>query len=112
MPSFEESVSEMSFKGLRTIALGWKSVDNSEVGAYLNKDREEFLRNIEMLGVVTFSNALKDDTLHTISTLQRCGINTRMITGDNVFVAVEVAFQSGILDQQEPVLVLSGGKFT
>jgi magnesium-transporting ATPase (P-type) len=63
---FGEFIKKMSFSGYRSIGFGYKEVRAEEIDAMLNGTREEFLRNTELLGVVTFVNQLKDDAVSTI----------------------------------------------
>jgi P-type E1-E2 ATPase len=53
-----------------------------------------------MIGLVTFDNKLKDDTIQTITNLREAEIKTKIITGDNIYIAVETAIRSGILDSK------------
>jgi P-type E1-E2 ATPase len=41
-----------------------------------------------MLGLVTFDNRLKDDTIETIKRLVNAQIEVKVITGDNIYIAV------------------------
>lgn len=68
--------------------------------------REEFLANTNILGVVTFVNQLKSDAVSTISTLAECDINTKIITGDNIFLGVQTAIMIGMIPLQAKVTVI------
>lgn len=58
-----------------------------------------------MLGLVSFVNKLKAETQQVIERLRgECGIDVKMITGDNVYTAVQTAFSSGIILPTERVL--------
>jgi P-type E1-E2 ATPase len=61
------------------------------------KGRGEYLRNTQMLGVVTFVNQLKADAKPTISNLVECDINTKIITGDNIFLGIQTALMIGMI---------------
>ena len=45
-------------------------------------------KNITLLGLVAFENKLKDDTEETINRLTNANIESKMITGDNIYIAV------------------------
>jgi P-type E1-E2 ATPase len=53
-----------------------------------------------MLGLASFLNKLKDDTVEVIHRLRtEVGLSIKMITGDNIFTAVQTAFKSGIISK-------------
>lgn len=68
--------------------------------------REEFLTHTSILGVVTFINQLKPDAKSTISTLAECDINTKIITGDNIFLGVQTAIMIGMIPPQAHITVI------
>lgn len=49
------------------------------------------------LGLIAFENRLKSDTWLTINKLVRSNIDPKMITGDNIYIAVETALRAGII---------------
>lgn len=63
-----------------------------------------------MLGVVAFENKLKDDTVETLRKLMDAHIEPKIITGDNIFIAVETALRTGILPHGSQVLLFEGRK--
>lgn len=69
-------------------------------------DRVEFLKGISILGVVTFANSLKQDARETIQTLTECSINTKIITGDNIFLGIQTAVLAGMIPPDSTVAVL------
>jgi P-type E1-E2 ATPase len=70
--------------------------------------REEFLASTNIMGVVTFANHLKSDAKPTINTLTECGINTKIITGDNIFLGVRTAIMVGMIPSKAKVTVIEG----
>ena len=68
--------------------------------------REEFLANTSIMGVVTFVNQLKSDAKSTINTLAECDINTKIITGDNIFLGVQTAIMIGMIPPQAKITVI------
>ncbi len=50
--------------------------------------------------------------METIKTLTDCGINTKIITGDNIFLGVQTAFLTGMIEKQMKVIVVEGEKET
>ena len=65
-----------------------------------------------ILGVVTFVNLLKEDARLTVNTLTECEINTKIITGDNIFLGVQTAIAVGMIPKHSKVTVLEGSKYS
>ena len=49
--------------------------------------------------MVAFENKLKHDTNATIKKLLKANIEPKMITGDNIFIAVETGSRAGLVDR-------------
>lgn len=64
------------------------------------------MKQTEILGVVTFMNKLKEDASSTISTLSAAGISTKIITGDNIFLGIQTAFETGMIASDRKVVVI------
>lgn len=64
------------------------------------------------MGLAAFENKLKVDTRSTIDKLNESDIESKMITGDNIFIAVETGFRAGILRENEKIVLLEGRKQT
>jgi magnesium-transporting ATPase (P-type) len=59
-----------------------------------------------MVGVVSFVNNLKEETAGTISQLKdECGIKVQMITGDNIYTAVQTAIRASIIDLGQRIAI-------
>lgn len=52
-----------------------------------------------MIGLVTFQTNLKPDARQTINKLTESHIQTKVITGDNIFIAIQTAHRAGILQR-------------
>lgn len=65
-----------------------------------------FEENITPLGLIAFENKLKGDTRQTIERLKEAGIESKIITGDNIFIAVETGVRAGILQSTEQVILI------
>lgn len=66
-----------------------------------------------MVGLVTFENKLKAETKEAIDKLSNSKIQTKIITGDNIYIAIETAYRSGILPNRpldNKVIVIKGKK--
>jgi predicted P-type ATPase len=93
--------------GLRVIAMAYaafgKDVDER---ALLRMSQEELETNIEFLGLLSMSNALKEETKATIATLIDADIHSNMITGDHVQTAIAIAYNCGLLNHTRPLFLL------
>ena len=61
-----------------------------------------------MLGLLLFENKLKHDAVTTIITLQQANIDSCIITGDNIYVAIQTAILCRLISQQQQVVILEG----
>lgn len=66
------------------------------------------MANVINLGLIAFENRLKVDTWLTLHRLIKSNIEPKMITGDNIYIAVETARRAGILGINEKVVILEG----
>lgn len=46
------------------------------------------MKDINFLGLLVFENKLKSDSKNTIELLKEGAIDSRMITGDNIYIAI------------------------
>ncbi len=76
------NVESLSKKGYRTIAVA-KSEDND-------------LDNFKLVGLLPLADPPRPDSKETIGELNRLGVKTKMLTGDNVAIAREIASQVDI----------------
>lgn len=107
---YDELISNLSLAGLRNIAFAYKEISPEEVSNYMTCKREEFEKGLTLLGVVAFENKLKNDTVDTIRKLMDANIEPKIITGDNIFIAVETGLRTGILPHGSRILLLEGRK--
>ena len=92
-------VTNLSKKGLRIIAMGYREIEKTE---FFNRDILE--RDLEYLGLMVFSNDLKGATTKIITELEKAKIPTAMITGDNLDTALAVAKECKILNEN-PIFI-------
>jgi H+-transporting ATPase len=83
------NVESLSKKGYRTLAVA-KSEDND-------------LDNLKLVGLLPLADPPRPDSKETIGELKRLGIKTKMLTGDNVAIAREIAGQVGIGNRIYPM---------
>lgn len=107
---YDELISSLSLAGLRNIAFGYKEITDKEVSFYLAAKREDFEKGLTLLGVVAFENRLKHDTVDTLAKLMKANIEPKIITGDNIFIAVETALRTNILPHGSKIILFEGRK--
>jgi H+-transporting ATPase len=86
------NVESLSKKGYRTLAVA-KSADND-------------LDKLKLVGLLPLADPPRPDSKETIGELKRLGIKTKMLTGDNVAIAREIAGQVGIGNRINPMSTL------
>ena len=59
--------------------------------------------------MLAFDNKVKEEAAELIQKLEVANIESRIITGDNIYVAIETAMRCGIL-QNERVTIFEGKK--
>ena len=57
---------------------------------------------------MAFENRIKGDTPETMAKLIQSNISPKIITGDNIYIAVETARRAGIIAEHEKVLYFEG----
>ncbi len=85
-----KSFSELSSQGFRTLAVAYKEAPDSTV---VSKESENMMT---FLGFVVLSDPLKEGIRETVEELNRLGIDVRIISGDNRWVAAAVGYQAGL----------------
>ena len=98
---FNDLLQNVSFRGFRSIAYGFKEVNKNDLEKYLQANRNFFMKDIEILGFLVFENKLKSDASETIALLREANIESKIITGDNVYIAIETSIRCGILSRNE-----------
>ena len=56
--------------------------------------------------MATFTNRPKPEAYTLISTLLEAELDVKMITGDNIFVAVQASLTLGFVQDEKPILIL------
>ena len=72
----------------------------------MKMDRSKYMKDITILGLVSFVNLLKDDAKQTIETLTANEINTKIITGDNIYLGVQTAILVGMIPPSASIVIL------
>lgn len=85
----EQQFETFSQKGLRTLGLAYKEVDNQTTIKKIQETEMTFL------GFLFFFDPLKPEISKTIQSMEQLGVRLKIITGDNRFVAASVSQEVG-----------------
>ena len=84
----KEEFKKQSFEGYRVIALSYRGLDEKEI----NKQKINFdQNNMIFLGFILMHDPLKKDSKETIKKIMERGIDLKIITGDNKYIAKHIA---------------------
>jgi Mg2+-importing ATPase len=100
--AIQEKYHTLSAAGLRVLGIAYKNA---------NKDKDftrEDEANMTFLGFITLFDPPKKDALETILNLRNLGIQLKLITGDNEFVADSLAKQIGF----DNAVIITGQKIS
>lgn len=90
MTEIQQRYEEFSRKGCRTLGVAYR-----DVGLEQTVGREAEGEMI-FVGFIAMRDPAKTDCIETIRTLRRLGVSLKMVTGDNRWVAAEIARQVGM----------------
>ena len=62
--------------------------------------RDEVETDLEFAGVLNFANQLRSETPDVIKQLSQAGIQSIMVTGDNLFTGIHICFSDGFLTRE------------
>ena len=83
---------EEAQNGKRLIAVAFKKLTVSQI----NKNFEDLEKNLDLVGLISFEDPIREGVKDTIATSKKAGIRTIMVTGDYPRTANYVAQQVGI----------------
>jgi len=79
-PAVDKAVNEFAARGFRSLGVAWTDA----------QDRWQFL------GVLPLFDPLREDSKETIATARQMGVNVKMVTGDQLAIAREIATELGL----------------
>ncbi|KAJ2161686.1 plasma membrane calcium [Coemansia sp. RSA 552] len=88
-------ISTFANKALRTFAMAYKEIGESELCACSDDDAP--LTNLVWIGVMGIQDPLRPGVRQAVDDCHRAGVIVRMITGDNIETARAIAQNAGIL---------------
>jgi cation-transporting ATPase F len=87
-----ESANELSTRGLRVLAFARKKVDDS----FDKIDHPDITSGLEFIGLQGMIDPPRKEAIKAILACQTAGIDVKMITGDHILTAKEIAKQIGL----------------
>jgi len=93
-------------QGYYVIAFGLRklSPDQAEDLVQANdRDAVEAKGSCAFLGFLLFRNELRDDSAQTLTSLTSAGVRSMIITGDNAYCGLYIAYQAQLLAAAQPV---------
>lgn len=88
---------KMAAQGLRVLAFGYKE------GTEINPDN--FLNDLVYVGMIGFLDPPRLDIKNAVASCRKAGIKIVMITGDHPMTALNIAKQTGLVDEPEQQVI-------
>jgi Ca2+-transporting ATPase len=92
----QNKISKMASHGLKVLGIAMRPVPDDT-----NQISEDKIEKLDFLGLVAFSDPVRQDVRESIAVAQGAGIRIIMITGDHVLTAKFVASQVGIINESD-----------
>ncbi len=105
---FKESYESFMKEGSRIMAVCFKSVDQKEIP----RDDESFFENFCFLGFIAFHDPLREDAKESLEAAKNAGIQTVIVTGDNLNTAKVIAENAGLISISKANLALDAENLT
>ncbi|XP_064135924.1 probable cation-transporting ATPase 13A4 [Loxodonta africana] len=102
--SFARELQIYTMQGFRVIALAYKKLDIDHHITALTREKVE--ADLIFLGLLILENQLKEETKPVLEELISACIRTVMITGDNLQTAITVARKSGMVSENQKVILI------
>ncbi|KAH7130933.1 magnesium-translocating P-type ATPase family protein [Dactylonectria macrodidyma] len=107
-----QKVDELSKDGYRVLLIAEKRVENFRLDDQLGLVAVE--SNMTLAGMMTFIDPPKEDAAESIMHLKKCGVEVKILTGDSMFVALNVCQKLGVLaakdGAEDQIQVITGAE--
>ncbi|MCL4377415.1 MAG: magnesium-translocating P-type ATPase [Actinobacteria bacterium] len=91
MPALKNQVEKLNSEGFRTVALGYKVIEENK-NVYSREDESDLI----LKGYVAFLDPPKPGVKETIGILKKLGIELKILTGDNTLVTKKICDYVGL----------------
>ncbi len=106
--TIHEELKQFQSRGMRTLAVAYKEIS----GEHHPGEVEDVVQELTWLGFVAIADPVREDVPAAVSACKKAGVHLKMVTGDNVETAQEIARQIGLLDGSAGEgAVMTGGAF-
>ncbi|CAB9500019.1 Probable cation-transporting ATPase 13A4 [Seminavis robusta] len=102
---YEESLEDFARIGMYQIAVAFKKLPTMDPANLLLMTREQIEEDMTLAGILCFTNQLRPKTKGVISHLLEAGVQSVMLTGDNLHTGIHVARESGMIAQESTVVL-------
>ncbi len=92
LKELKEELNELTSKGLRVVAVGYKKITNSKSQNY---NLEELCTDLTFVGFITLKDPLRKETKEAIRICKEAGMKPIIVTGDHKLTAKAVAEELG-----------------
>eukprot|EP00735_Rhodelphis_limneticus_P008892 TRINITY_DN2361_c0_g1::TRINITY_DN2361_c0_g1_i1::g.20875::m.20875 TRINITY_DN2361_c0_g1::TRINITY_DN2361_c0_g1_i1::g.20875 ORF type:complete len:1035 (-),score=144.87,sp/P54678/ATC1_DICDI/46.38/0.0,E1-E2_ATPase/PF00122.15/1.1e-64,Cation_ATPase_C/PF00689.16/2.6e+03,Cation_ATPase_C/PF00689.16/3e+02,Cation_ATPase_C/PF00689.16/7.1e-43,Hydrolase/PF00702.21/4.4e+03,Hydrolase/PF00702.21/7.3e-27,Hydrolase_like2/PF13246.1/2.8e-18,Hydrolase_like2/PF13246.1/1.2e+04,HAD/PF12710.2/2.9e-14,Cation_ATPase_N/PF0069 len=106
---FLNRITEMASNGLRTICIAFRDFEVDEGEKWSNPDNVEY--NLTLSAIVGINDPVRPEVPAAVERCQRAGITVRMVTGDNILTAKDIARQCGIYREGSGGIAMEGKDF-
>ena len=88
-------INNITNKGIRVIALAYNNIENNS------------LDDLILIGFLLIKDDIRKESIKTIKTIKKAGINVVMVTGDNKNTAESIAKEVGIITNNKDISITS-----
>jgi len=103
-----DQVQGLALKGLRTVALAYKLIDQATATKGL---AEVDLSGLTLMAILGIKDPVRPEVPAAVAACKRAGIVVRMVTGDNIDTARFIAKECGILSDGDGHIATTGQDF-
>jgi cation-transporting ATPase 13A2 len=105
---FNSRLYNLTIKGLRILAIGYKEFPYDISNEYIEHfRREEAESNLNFAGFLISENKLKEDTSKCLFDLKSANLELKIISGDNPLTTIQAAREANIIEKNESVMLVS-----
>ena len=105
---YKARINEMATQALRTICLAYVDLGTEYLPAWDKIAPED---DLVCLGLTGIMDPLRPEVPAAVATCQKAGIKVRMVTGDNIVTASNIAKKCGIFDPKKGGIAMEGPVF-
>ena len=94
-----DNLTKLQSKGRRTLAFALQEI------------KDNIKTPLVFIGFVGMADPVRDGVREAVDTCHKAGVNVIMVTGDVALTAHEIAVETGIIDENTPLQVITGAEF-